>query len=72
MTHMPLSTALKLIRIAMGYGSRTERITRMLNSTDPVVSIIAHSLHAMGYLRPDTGTVYHEIPKNEVRPGHAP
>jgi hypothetical protein len=57
MTSIPLRTALKMLRIALGYGSRTERITRLLNSTDPDVAITARSLMASGYLNPDLGTV---------------
>lgn len=50
-------TWLKLLRIALGYGSRTERIQRMTHSVDADVSMLATSLKFQGYLSPAEGTV---------------
>jgi hypothetical protein len=58
---LPVITVIKLLRVAMGYGSRTERIQRMLNSPDPAVAITARSLLASGYLDRDTGTIIIEV-----------
>lgn len=54
---LPLVLVLKLLRIALGYGSRTERIARMVNSPDPAVAITARSMMANGYLNRELGTV---------------
>jgi hypothetical protein len=54
---IPLVTALRLIRIALGYGSRTERIQRMTHSTDPDVALTARSLQVRGFLNVEDGTL---------------
>ena len=54
---IPIITVLKLLRIAMGYGSRTERITRMLNSPDPATSMTARGLMASGCINREDGTI---------------
>lgn len=57
MNSIPLSIVIRMLRIALGYGSRTEIITRLLNSTDPDVAIIARSLAVSGYLDAANGTI---------------
>lgn len=57
MNSIPLRTVIRMLHVAMGYGSRTERITRLINSSVPDVAITARSLQAMGYLRPEIGTI---------------
>ena len=54
---IPLITALRLIRVALGYGSRTEKLQRMLHSTDPDVALTARSLQVRGFLHVEDGTV---------------
>lgn len=58
---LPIITVVKLLRIAMGYGSRTERIQRMLNAPDPAVAITARSLMASGFLDREAGTINNEV-----------
>jgi hypothetical protein len=55
---LPLITVVKLLRVAMGYGSRTERITRMLNHPDPAIAITARSLMASGYINREEGSIH--------------
>ncbi len=57
MKDIPLRTVLRMLRIALGYGSRSDRIRRLIDSPDPDVAITSRSLQAFGYLRPDVGTV---------------
>jgi hypothetical protein len=57
MNNIPVGIVIRILRIALGYGSRTERITRLLNSTDAGVAITSRSLWASGYLKQDEGTV---------------
>jgi hypothetical protein len=59
---IPLSTFLRMLRIALGYGSRSERIQRMLHSTSPDVAILAHSLKTHGFIDQETGTVKQPMP----------
>ena len=54
---IPLVTVVKMLRIALGYGSRTERVARLLNSPDTSVSMMANSLMHQGYLDRFTGSV---------------
>lgn len=54
---VPIKTVVKLLRIAIGYGSRTEKIHRMLHSPDPDVAIAAHSMRIAGYLDGPNGTI---------------
>lgn len=62
---IPEAMVLKLLRIAMGYGSRTERIQRMLNCPDLGVQMMARSLMTRGLLNRSDGTVKSpELDKN--------
>ena len=54
---LPVRTVVKMLRIALGYGSRTERIQRLLHSTDPDVVVAAQSLRYQGFLKVVEGTV---------------
>lgn len=54
---IPLITVVKMLRIALGYGSRTDRVKRMLDSPDTSVSMMANSLMHQGYLDRFTGSV---------------
>lgn len=54
---IPLPTVVRLLRIALGYGSRTEKLQRMTHSTDPDVALTARSLMVRGYIKVDEGTI---------------
>jgi len=54
---LPVQTVVKMLRIALGYGSRTERMQRLLHSTDPDVVLAAQSLRYQNYLSVTEGTV---------------
>jgi len=54
---IPLRIVLRMLRIAIGYGSRTEKLQRMTHSNDPDVALTARSLAVRGYLKIDEGTI---------------
>jgi hypothetical protein len=54
---MPAKIWLKLLKVALGYGSRTDRIKAMLNHEDVSVAMLAQSLKYQGYLHESEGTI---------------
>lgn len=54
---IPIRTVVRMLRIAVGYGSRSEKLQRLVHSTDPDVALTARSLMVQGYLDIDNGTV---------------
>jgi hypothetical protein len=55
MTDRDLVVITKILHIALGYGSREERIRAMIDSRDLDVGLLANSLRYRGLLLP-TGT----------------